>query len=1379
LCIVCNAIGYNHNYLNGPGSSLAFNDPLSSWGTSSSNAKNEDSFNSQESPSLFKDATSSSTTLNFNEGDNIIIPSENGVTYRGLGGNDAYIISTNTTEPNSKIEIVDTSGDNIIQLINGLVISKSLFTSDAIRLTLSDGSTVTINGADKFSFELSGNLTNGSLGDKKTFSEFAKYMGLEALPLSGSDEGNKNITIQSNLDNEEAQKEEADTTTSTSKSRVLQKDLSNLPLKNFDKIQSNQKIEINLKDFFSVPKVSPTGSTDLSLLSNLEDTNVIILEKTDTYATLSLKENIEGMEVLDLNFLNIDEGSLEISQHYYNAYYRVIEDPPDQGYNYYWRDADKSYNFFELKDNILSLYAGNYIKETDMPNSYAEYTEAQFYYTYIDAKTGAVEKPGEKNNNWYPTENFKVKLSYTSEGIEKEYIVSLDSVFNAADEISTYKDKINSIPSYSSIEFEIQDNSHPFFTRDQILLDGSKLSLKGGVDNGEVFSVYIKVRASAINSDGFEYTNPKDGYKDLELTIMMTDDDYIKTQSSKILESKDSETSISIIEDNPGDILLDLSDFNIDPGTAKIKNVTINHLEDYKLFEPNISKTFYIDDNVLKFTEGTLYDYDSDNLSWINHIKNGTDANYNQYGYAWMENGFTSDVRDNDFEITFIYKSNNEEFEHIVKIVEYENTTYGSAFSSDYILTYSNEITNNVFINALNTDKRLPHLKSEKESYLMKETEWSNYETTITYSFLDPNKEEFHALGGLGDNRYFTPYNDKDTAHSYNDIGKNMIRGILEKTSEIFKITFEEVDTDIAQIKFSLYTTTSKNGASNYANYPSNIPGDHVLVGDESTFKDASWVSINPNGRIYSVAVHELGHNLGLSHPFSGFSIGTEYADSYYANELFTVMSYAAFWSKDFNIYELEPESGKYSSYVESISGITKKTYFGSEDKYAIAQENWGRDDILTLGYMYGLRDNYNNNDSIYIFHEEENIFTTIHDMGGYDTIDLSNYSWNMEIDLNPGGVSEVGTNQERLHWNSSEGEKTGDVFILSWETVIEKYTGSSGSNLVTLNNKISNTVDLSISKNTNTIKKAIPTDVIFGSPNDDYVHVTISNLEEINESISIDGAADFDWLVIEAPVKLNSLENIDNIEVSKNNDKALVALKENIKGMEVLDLNFLNIDEGSLKISEYYYNAYGRVIEDPPIPGYDYYWWDTDTNFILFELKDNILSLYGDNYINETGLSIDYLEYTEAQIYFKYTNDKGEINQGWYPTENFKVKLSYTSEGIEKEYIVEIDSIYNNDSPYSDYFDPEEDLNLDFNLTDLLTHFDNIENFDFTNNEKNTITITEDTFQLSNKTKIKGDENDEISLPQGAEQTSYDDLYLYYSLNEVEIAISVDLLLI
>ena len=67
MCGICNRIGIRHEDLN-----------LQEY-----------------SPALpiYKDAASSSGTLNFNEGDNIIIPSENGVTYRGLSGDDAYIIT--------------------------------------------------------------------------------------------------------------------------------------------------------------------------------------------------------------------------------------------------------------------------------------------------------------------------------------------------------------------------------------------------------------------------------------------------------------------------------------------------------------------------------------------------------------------------------------------------------------------------------------------------------------------------------------------------------------------------------------------------------------------------------------------------------------------------------------------------------------------------------------------------------------------------------------------------------------------------------------------------------------------------------------------------------------------------------------------------------------------------------------------------------------------------------------------------------------------------------------------------------------------------------------------------------------------------------------
>ena len=102
-------------------------------------------------------------TLNFNSGNNIIIPTENNTTYRGLEGDDTYIISKATVK-NSKIDIVDTEGANTIQLVDGITISSSIFTSNAAQLVLSNGTQITISGADKFTFEAGGNLTSGTSG---------------------------------------------------------------------------------------------------------------------------------------------------------------------------------------------------------------------------------------------------------------------------------------------------------------------------------------------------------------------------------------------------------------------------------------------------------------------------------------------------------------------------------------------------------------------------------------------------------------------------------------------------------------------------------------------------------------------------------------------------------------------------------------------------------------------------------------------------------------------------------------------------------------------------------------------------------------------------------------------------------------------------------------------------------------------------------------------------------------------------------------------------------------------------------------------------------------------------------------------------------------
>ncbi len=135
-------------------------------------------------------------TLNFNSGNNYIIPTENNMTYRGQQGDDVYIISK-ATEDNAIIKIIDTEGSNVIQLVDGITISASLFTKNAARLTLSDGTELTINGADKFSYETSGNSTSGDIGASRVYSDFVKGMGLtEGPPSSGSENGNSDITIK-------------------------------------------------------------------------------------------------------------------------------------------------------------------------------------------------------------------------------------------------------------------------------------------------------------------------------------------------------------------------------------------------------------------------------------------------------------------------------------------------------------------------------------------------------------------------------------------------------------------------------------------------------------------------------------------------------------------------------------------------------------------------------------------------------------------------------------------------------------------------------------------------------------------------------------------------------------------------------------------------------------------------------------------------------------------------------------------------------------------------------------------------------------------------------------------------------------------------------
>ena len=135
------------------------------------------------------------TISNATTGNDILVPTNDDVTYRGLSGDDVYILSS-AIAANANISIVDTAGANRIQLVDGLSIASSRFASDAVELTLSNGAVVTVNGADNFTFEVGGNDTSGTTGTDQTYSGFASAMGVASLPTGSTlVAGSANVSV--------------------------------------------------------------------------------------------------------------------------------------------------------------------------------------------------------------------------------------------------------------------------------------------------------------------------------------------------------------------------------------------------------------------------------------------------------------------------------------------------------------------------------------------------------------------------------------------------------------------------------------------------------------------------------------------------------------------------------------------------------------------------------------------------------------------------------------------------------------------------------------------------------------------------------------------------------------------------------------------------------------------------------------------------------------------------------------------------------------------------------------------------------------------------------------------------------------------------------
>jgi hypothetical protein len=234
------------------------------------------------------------------------------------------------------------------------------------------------------------------------------------------------------------------------------------------------------------------------------------------------------------------------------------------------------------------------------------------------------------------------------------------------------------------------------------------------------------------------------------------------------------------------------------------------------------------------------------------------------------------------------------------------------------------------------------------------QTEKIGSPATLTYSFLNQSPTG----GGEGVSGF----------SKLSEGQQQTVRDLFYVLQNQTGLAFAEVAGDAGQIRFGINQQTNTRG---YSFIPDEFKGD-ARAGDVWIDQETAAV-MKPGQEGYYVLLHELGHALGLQHPL------TE-ADTSGATVLLNSLSSVN------NTVMLDVSAA-------SVGGAWP-TWFGSFD-------------LQALRHLYGNRAYASGNDT-YVVKDATSSMTIVDD-GGMDTLDASNVSVSVSIDLRAGKLSSIG----------------------------------------------------------------------------------------------------------------------------------------------------------------------------------------------------------------------------------------------------------------------------------------------------------------------------------------------------------------------------------
>lgn len=274
----------------------------------------------------------------------------------------------------------------------------------------------------------------------------------------------------------------------------------------------------------------------------------------------------------------------------------------------------------------------------------------------------------------------------------------------------------------------------------------------------------------------------------------------------------------------------------------------------------------------------------------------------------------------------------------------------------------------------------------------------------LTYSFPDASSLWPTTVGEYAAGAAWGP---QSGVTALSDAAKMAVRAALASWSAVANIRFVEAADNASThgtLRFAWTTSAVDEQSFAYAPQSTDKAGDIWLN------SLAPWDGFTPGSYGYSTLIHEIGHALGLKHPFEGALTLPAQQESY----AYSLMSYTAF-------------AGSARSWVD-FEPTTPMLY-----------------DLLAIQSMYGADLKTRSGDDTYVFTENQRYFQTLWDVAGNDTIVWQGQNQGARIDLNAGKFSQIG--EALTFWSEdfSSSWTDRDTVAIAFGVAIENATGSDG----------------------------------------------------------------------------------------------------------------------------------------------------------------------------------------------------------------------------------------------------------------------------------------------------------------------------------------------